>query len=304
MTGLAGGRRRCLACAAEQIIDDNERVWPPGWRCPGCGQVVAESAGFAALAPELADKISGIDPSAFKMLAAVEDEHFWFVARNELLVGLITRFFPDARRFLEVGCGNGAVLRAVAQLRDWKRLVGSELHPSGLAFAQTRLPGVEFVQMDARHIPASDAFDLVGAFDVIEHIADDQRVLDQIRGVLAPGGGVIIAVPQHPWLWSRADEIAYHERRYCRGELERKLRQSGFEVLFSTSYTCLLLPMMIASRLLRRDGGTNEGVEQEFALDPRINGLFTAILRAEVRLTLAGLRWPVGGSRVVVARAI
>jgi hypothetical protein len=62
--------------------------------------------------------------------------------------------------------------------------------------------------------------------------------------------------------------------------------------------------MMIASRLLRRDGRSNEGVEQEFALDPRINGLFTAILRTEVRLTLAGLRWLVGGSRVVVGRAI
>ncbi|MGT2434946.1 class I SAM-dependent methyltransferase [Bradyrhizobium betae] len=196
------------------------------------------------------------------------------------------------------------MLRAISQLRNWRRLVGSELHPSGLAFARGRLPRAEFVQMDARHIPASEAFDLVGAFDVIEHIAEDERVLAEIRSTLVTGGGVIIAVPQHPWLWSRADEIAYHERRYCRGELERKLRQTGFEVLFSTSYTSLLLPMMIASRLLNRGGDSNEGVEQEFALNPRINRLFTAILRAEVRLTLAGLRWPLGGSRVVVGRAV
>lgn len=256
------------------------------------------------LAPELADTVSGMDPNSFKMLAEVEQEHFWFVARNELLTGLVARFFPDARRFLEIGCGNGVVLRAIAQLRDWRRVVGSELHPSGLAFARKRLPDVEFVQMDARRIPASEAFDLVGAFDVIEHIADDEGVLTQIRGALVKGGGAIIAVPQHPWLWSRADEIAYHERRYCRGELERKLRQNGFEVLFSTSYTSLLLPVMIASRLRERGANTNEGVTQEFALSPRINGLFTAILRAEVRLTLAGLRWPVGGSRVVIAKAI
>lgn len=304
MRELAIGRRRCPACGGEQAIDDGEPVWPAGWRCPACAHVVAESAGIAVLAPELADKVSGMDPSAFKMLAEVEDEHFWFVARNELLVGLIARFFPEALHFLEVGCGNGAVLRAIAQSRSWRRLVGSELHPSGLAFARERLPKVEFVQMDARHIPASGAFDLVGAFDVIEHIADDEGVLAQIRGALVTGGGVVIAVPQHPWLWSRADEIAYHERRYRRGELERKLEQSGFEVLFSTSYTSLLLPMMVASRLRARGVDRNEQVEQEFALDPRINRLFTAILRAEVRLTLAGLRWPAGGSRVVVGRAI
>jgi SAM-dependent methyltransferase len=304
MTGLAIGRRRCLACGAEQVIEDNGPVWPPGWRCGACTQIVAEQAGISMLAPELADTVSGIDPSAFKLLAEVEDEHFWFVARNELLVGLIARFFPDARHFLEVGCGNGAVLRAIAQLRDWRRLVGSELHPSGLAFARARLPRGEFVQMDARRIPAAEAFDLVGAFDVIEHIADDEGVLAEIRGALVKGGGVVIAVPQHPWLWSRADDDAHHERRYRRGELEGKLEKAGFEVLFSTSYTSLLLPLMIASRLRGRSADTNEQVEREFTLDPRVNRLFTAILRGEVRLTLAGLRWPAGGSRVVVGRAI
>ncbi|MGY8683060.1 class I SAM-dependent methyltransferase [Bradyrhizobium sp. UFLA05-153] len=255
-------------------------------------------------APDLADTISGMDPRGFEALAKVEAEHFWFVARNELLVGLANRFFPEARRFLEVGCGNGVVLRAFAQSRAWHRLVGSELHPSGLTFARKRLPNVEFVQMDARNIPALNTFDLVGAFDVIEHIADDEGVLRGMRAATDTDGGIIVAVPQHPWLWSRADEIAYHERRYRRGELEEKFSRNGFEVLFSSSYTSLLLPLMIASRLKAQGKSSNEEVEREFALDPRINGLFTAILRAEVRLTLAGLRWPAGGSRVVVGRAV
>jgi SAM-dependent methyltransferase len=245
-----------------------------------------------------------MDPRGFEALAKVEAEHFWFVARNELLVGLADRFFPQARRFLEVGCGNGVVLRAFAQSRQWQRLVGSELHPSGLAFARARLPDVEFVQMDARRIPASDTFDLVGAFDVIEHIAEDEAVLRGMRAATVKGGGIIVAVPQHPWLWSRADEIAYHERRYRRGELEQKFRRNGFDVLFSSSYTSLLLPLMIASRLKGRGKNSNEDVDREFTLDPRINGFLTAILRAEVRLTLAGLRWPAGGSRVVVGRAV
>jgi SAM-dependent methyltransferase len=255
-------------------------------------------------APELADTISGMDPRSFDALSEVEAEHFWFVARNELIVGLANKFFPEARSFLEVGCGNGAVLRAVAQSRPWRRLVGSELHPSGLAHARQRLPAaVEFVQMDARNIPAVGVFDLTGAFDVIEHIEDDEGVLRGMRAATQTGGGIIVAVPQHPWLWSRADDIAYHQRRYRRGELEDKLRRNGFEVLFSTSYTSVLLPLMVASRLASRGDDNNDGVAREFTLDPRINGPLTAILRAEIRMTLAGWRWPAGGSRVVVGRA-
>jgi SAM-dependent methyltransferase len=305
MSGAAIPGRKCLVCGAVEPIAANQPVWPPGWQCPACGHVVAQVDGIPMFAPELADTISGMDPRAFDALAKVETEHFWFVARNELIVGLANKFFPDARRFLEIGCGNGAVLRAMAASRSWERLVGSELHPSGLVFARQRLGReAEFVQMDARNIPATDVFDLTGAFDVIEHIADDEAVLRGLRRVTQAGGGTIIAVPQHPWLWSRTDEVAYHQRRYSRGELETKLRRNGFEILFSSSYTALLLPLMVASRAMGKGKQSSEDVNREFTLDRRTNGLFTSILRAEVRMTLAGMNWPAGGSRVVVGCAV
>jgi SAM-dependent methyltransferase len=267
--------------------------------------VVAESSGIPMFAPDLADTVSGFDPKLFDRLSELEATYFWFVARNELIVGLANKFFPRARRFLEIGCGNGAVLGALAKSRSWERLVGSELQPAGLDFARKRLPSeVECVQMDARDIPAVGIFDLTGAFDVIEHIADDEGVLRGLRAATQTGGGTIIAVPQHPWLWSRADDIAHHQRRYRRGELEAKLQRNGFEVLFSSSYTALLLPLMAASRFVSR--GNEQGADDfhEFRLNRYVNKAFTAILRAEVRMTLAGFSWPVGGSRVVVARAV
>jgi SAM-dependent methyltransferase len=257
-------------------------------------------------APELADTVSGIDPKVFDELAELEAGYFWFVARSELIVGLANKFFPEARRCLEIGCGTGAVLRELAASRPWERLVGSELHPAGLAHARRRLPSeTEFVQMDARDIPAVGVFDLTGAFDVIEHIADDEKVLRGLRAATRTGGGTIIAVPQHPWLWSRADDVAYHQRRYRRGELEAKLLRNGFEILFSSSFTALLLPLMAASRL---KGGAGNGQDDdgfhEFRLNRHVNNVLTAILRTEVRMTLAGMKWPAGGSRVVVGRAV
>src|SRR5438067_2084215 len=295
--------RRCLACGAIESIGTSEPIWPVDWRCPACAKGASQVNGIPMFAPELADTVSGFDPRAFDELAGLEGTHFWFVARNRLIVGLARKFFPSARRFLEVGCGTGFVLQAMAESRQWERLVGSELHPTGLTHARRRVPQSEFVQMDAQNIPARGVFDLTGAFDVIEHIADDEAVLRGLRAATKTGGGTIITVPQHPWLWSRADKVAHHQRRYRRGELETKLRRNGFEILFSSSFTALLLPLMAASRL--KDQKDAKGLEAyEFKLNPVINRSLLEVLRAEVCMTLAGIRWPAGGSRVVVAEAI
>lgn len=301
MTELPLSGRRCPVCGAIEGIGPGEPVWPLHQACGNCGYVVPQADGIAMFAPELADTTVGFDPRAFEELATLEDQHFWFVARNELICGLIRKFFPQAMTFMEVGCGTGFVLRQVARSRDWARLVGSELHPAGLVHARRRLPpGTELVQMDARRIPAQATFDLIGAFDVIEHIADDEAVLKSMRSAVVAGGGIVITVPQHPILWSRADEVAHHVRRYRRGELEVKLRRAGFDILYSSSFTSLLLPLLAASRLSEKRRGEDA---YEFKLNPGLNRLLLSLSRLEVWLTLRGLRWPMGGSRVVVGRA-
>jgi SAM-dependent methyltransferase len=297
--------RLCPRCGAREPILPDKPTWPVGWRCPTCNQAVAEADGIPMFAPELADTVSGFDPVSFAALAQIEDSHFWFVTRNELIVGLANRYFASARSYLEIGCGNGAVLRAVAESRRWDRIAGSDLHPTGLKHARARLPRkVELVQIDARKIPAVEAFDLSGAYDVVEHVADDESVLRGLRRATRTGGGTIIAVPQHPSLWSRADEIGHHQRRYRIGELERKLKRNGFDVLFSSSFTAVLLPLMALSRLKARTASDDTDVEREVAPGPTTNAVLKSLLRAEVWLTLAGMRWPLGGSRIVVARAI
>lgn len=258
-------------------------------------------------APELADTISGFDPADFAFLSEAELQHFWFSARRELIVSLADKYAGHARSCLEVGCGSGNVINALARARDWSRIVGTEIHPSGLAHASPRLPAnVELLQADARSLPFARAFDLIGAFDVLEHIAEDELVLSQIQQALLPDGIFLATVPQHPWLWSLADEVAYHKRRYRRGELEGKLSSAGFNVLFSTSYTAVLLPLMVLSRLMSRkkaDGAqAREIVRKEFEISPVINGALRAFLGAETALTRRGVSWPFGGSRVIVAQ--
>jgi SAM-dependent methyltransferase len=296
-------QRACTRCGASDSIRSGAALWPPDWRCPSCGDRLQYANGIPLFAPSLADTISGFDPASFACLVKFEDTHFWFAARNELILGLINRFFPSAARYMEIGCGTGTVLRSVAACRVWEKLAGSDLHPAGLKYARERLPpDTELMQMDATSIPLRKAFDLIGAYDVIEHISEDEIVLRSIHHALTPDGGLVVAVPQHPWLWSRADEIGHHQRRYKVGEMEAKLERNGFDVLFSSSYTTVLLPLMAISRLKGR-GSDDADIERETMVGPKTNAVLKAILRAEVRLTLAGLRWPIGGSRVIVARA-
>ena len=296
----------CPKCLAPATFSDPDWPWQPNWTCHTCGFAVPFIHGIPCLAPELTDTPVGFDLQHFSTLVKFEQSNFWFVNRARLITALIQKHFPQACDFLEIGCGTGSVLLALRTALPQLILAGSELHSCGLTFARQRLgPDVVLLQMDARRIAACGQFDVVGAFDVIEHVAEDEQVLSEIFAALKPGGGTIIAVPQHPWLWSPEDDAAFHQRRYARGELEGKLEKAGFRIWSSTSFNCMLLPLMVASRLvaiLRARHGIGHEPLAEFKIGDRLNRALSSVLRLEVFLTCAGFRWPVGGSRFVVAQ--
>jgi len=282
--------RVCTACDA--------RFASPEWLCPRCGWEPRERDGVICLAPDLADGEVGFDVSRFAELAKLEGGNFWFRARNRLIEWALRRHFPDASRFLEVGCGTGFVLSGVRLALPQAELHASELHLAGLRFARERHPDVRFCQLDARSLPFDAEFDVVGAFDTLEHIEDDVRVLEQLFRAVRPGGGVVLTVPQHPFLWSSADDQAHHARRYRVGELEEKLRGAGFLPLMSTSFVTFLLPVMIVSRRFRKPTGDPL---RELRLGRIANRLLEAILGVEHTLIRAGVALPWGGTRIVAA---
>ena len=155
--------------------------------------------------------------------------------------------------------------------------------------------------MDARQIPYVEEFDVIGAFDVLEHIEEDEVVLAAMLRALRPGGGVAITVPQHPWLWSTADESACHVRRYKVGELRKKVLRAGFKLEFETSFVSLLLPAMLASRLTKKRVKAQEDFLPELSLPPWLNRVFERVMSLERYLIRSGLRLKLGGSRLLIA---
>lgn len=272
-------------------------------RCVSCGFSVEQIEGFDAWAPKLSRASSSefFDPEKFKELAELEHSNFWFQARNELILWALKNYFSEIRSFAEIGCGTGFVLSAVEKALPDAEMIGTELFIKGLKLAEQRCSRAKLIQIDARRIPFRSYFDVIGIFDVLEHIEDDTTVLAQIGRALVPGG-VLITVPQHQWLWSPVDEAACHVRRYSASELERKVVTAGFEILRSTSFVSLLLPAMLAARLGSRKSAADAAAE--LRLNRHLNSMLRHIMAAEYGFIRRGVNFALGGSRLLVARKI
>ena len=272
-----------------------------GRQCPSCLHQTKNLDGHLAFAPELAEQNEGFEAGYFDRLAKLEADNFWFRARNRLVIWALLRYFPKAKSFMEIGCGTGFVLSGIQKALPELALCGSEIFTAGLSFAAQRLPGVELFQMDARRIPFREEFDVVGAFDVLEHVKQDEEVLAQMYQATRKGGGILITVPHHRFLWSPVDEFTRHVRRYETRELRDKVKRAGFSVVRITSFVSLLLPFLIASRFKQRVTKEEIDPTAEYNVSDFVNTTLEKVLDAERAAIRAGLSFPAGGSLLLVA---
>jgi SAM-dependent methyltransferase len=268
--------------------------------------------GIKCYNPDVALENSDYPAESFKLLFEIEDENFWFVNRNHIIKHLFKKHLgEESNKVLEIGCGTGYVLKGLYDRFKKYDLYGSEIHLEGIQFAQNRLPNIEFIQLDATHMPFENEFDAIGAFDVLEHIEEDVKVIQEVHNSLKKGGFFIISVPQHQWMWSINDDIAYHKRRYSRKELKNKLINEGFEIVYISSFVFILFPFMYISRFFKQKIElteiTNETILKEMnelKLNPLVNSIFGLFMKADVFLIKMGISLPFGGSLIAVAKKI
>ena len=283
--------KRCVSCASS--------FEGASWRCPACGwEPAAVGELYRFYDPE---GIDGFQPDAFDRLAAIEQGSFWFRSRTRMIAWALGQYFPHARSLLEIGCGTGFVLAGLERVYPEMRLTGADIYIGGLRHAADRAKAAEFFQFDARNIPFEDEFDVVGAFDVLEHVDRDEEVLAGMHRSLREGGGILLAVPQHPWLWSASDDYAEHKRRYTRAELTSKVARAGFTVRRVTSFITLLLPLMVASRAAERLSRRSYDPDREFQAARRLDRALERVCDAERQLIMRGIDLPAGGSLLLVA---
>lgn len=180
----------------------------------------------------------------------IEHRHWWFVGRRRTFLHLMASYLErmEAPRILDVGCGTGANMEGFAGFGD---LFGMDVSMAAIKYARHK--GCSLFQADVMRIPfKNDSFDVITAFDVIEHIEDDLAALKEICRACKIGGITVFAVPAFEFLWGEHDELAHHLRRYTRKKLEALVLESGFEIEKISYNNSFLFPIGVVFRYVKR----------------------------------------------------
>jgi SAM-dependent methyltransferase len=154
---------------------------------------------------------------------------------------------------VDIGCSSGALLRDLAREQPGAALLGIDVVPSGLRVAHQALPDVPLVRASALALPLADgSVDAIASLNVLEHLAEDELALAEMRRVLRPGGRAAIVVPAGPGLYDFYDRHLQHERRYARGELRAKAGRAGLRVQLDTHLGSGLYPAFWAVKKRNR----------------------------------------------------
>jgi len=233
---------------------------------------------------------------------ALESSHWWFWGKRLLMRRLLgdrlSRGGANGRvRILDIGCGAGANALELSAFGD---VTASDRSLDALAFVRARgLTSV--VAAEAPFLPFADGtFDIVTAYDVVEHVEDDRTFVTELARVLAPGGALAVHVPAWPFLWSRHDEVLEHKRRYTRQGLRELMLSSGLhlESLGWTNFS--IFAPTAALRVARRLSGKEEDGADLGVVPAPLNALLRGIYRVEAGLA-ATTGLPIGVSLAAIA---
>jgi SAM-dependent methyltransferase len=289
----------CLEC------DQALKLRGTDYFCPRCDKVIPTMHGILSFVESDLSEY-GYKKDFFPCLDRVESNHFWFKSRNKMILQFLRKYgqriFNNVHRMLEIGCGNGNVLRYLR--KQGINCEGGDVFLESLVHCRKK-DNAPLYQIDASRLPFSNYFDIIGIFDVIEHIEDDKKVFAEIYKALKIGGMVILTAPAGKRLWGKYDEVAFHKRRYSKNELIAKLESAGFIVERITHFVFLLFPVLWLFRRINekmyKKLNREEYLNKELHVHPFFNRIFFWILEIE-RKIIRFMNVPFGSSLIAVAK--
>lgn len=236
---------------------------------------------------------------------SVEENHWWFTSRRELVRRLVRRATPDRNApILEIGCSGGPLLQKL-RADGYAHLTGIDISEEAIALCARRgVPNVSV--MDAQHLKfPSASFDVITASDVLEHLADAPSALREWHRTLRSGGTLFVFVPAFMFLWSEHDVANQHQHRYRATELKNALENVGFSVERRGYWNFLLFAPVALVRFFKKlfcksRNASGQGDLKQTSIVT--NTILKFLLKIENRILLAGFNFPCGVSAWAIAR--
>lgn len=237
----------------------------------------------------------------FNLHARLEDYHWWFRARREIILEVLKDYVPAKadRLVAEIGCGTGGNLKF---LQGHYRVIGVDVSPDATRYAAQRVD-CPILLGDFRETLSDrwEHIDGVLCADVLEHVQDDKTFLRDLLARMKRGGILLVTVPAHQFLWSRHDEILGHYRRYSARQLRELWHNLPAEELFVSPFNCILFPLIFLRRTLFKSSAET-GIQTDLHQTPRyINTPLYALFSAE-KLVIRHHALPFGVSYLAVLR--
>lgn len=218
----------------------------------------------------------------FDRMAALDQTHWWYVARRRILSDVIARLVrpPDDALILEIGCGTG---HNFGMLGAFGAVDGLEVDDAARQIASARLGrpvgSAPLPELDG---VADGSYDLIALLDVLEHVEADTAALASIRKKLKPGGRILITVPANRWMWSAHDTVHHHFRRYNGVDLRTVIAKAGLKAELVTHFNTILFPLAATFRVLGKITGREEADDAQPAAP--LNVAFTSLFALERHL--------------------
>ena len=248
-----------------------------------------------------------MDSKLIEQMFKLEDNHWWFQARRDIVLSLIHRYTrlterqAECLKICDLGVGTG---RLLSELSPFAEVYGIDQSEGALKAARRR--GLDNVYKGrlSDQVPFHEStFDIVLLLDVLEHIKDDQAALTKGISLLKENGTMICTVPAYRILWSTHDTDHGHQRRYLKRQFRQLFNEAGAEPLLLSYFNFFLFLLAVIQRLSEKLLPRSAGEKNQFVKTPcaPLNLILKRIFAAE-RFVLPFSSLPFGLSLVAVVR--
>jgi len=234
-------------------------------------------------------------------MAHYEQTYWWHLGRLRIIETFLKKARGQKRgaKILNIGCGTGGTIDT---LEHYGTVDNVDISDEAIAFVKQKgyknLTKVSDITLPF----ASKTYDVVGAFDVLEHIEEEVAALEQWKLVLKDDGAIVLTVPAYQWLWSDHDVSLHHKRRYTISRLQKAADAAGLRLERKSYAIVFSLPLIVGFRVLNKILGRKGNAETSYVAVPEfVNKLFTRMLFLEA-WTHSHIAFPFGTSVVAILK--